>query len=460
MKPNPHYPPLLAERYPVAFLAGVVEFLLILAGSYIAHYLRFGDWYMLDHYLAATLIVALTVVLCQVLLGNYLSWRGREFFRQLGRLYSAWLLALAVVASLAVLLKVADAYSRIWLVSTLAVAVVLVTVFRFVVYLVLRRVRSKGRNLKGAFVIEAGNSAAAIRSKQGELSEHGYRIVKTLPLEKNQAWLDQLVSEVVESGVHEVWLCLPLHEGESIKTILHALRHQTVDIRYLPDLGDLPLLNHQVGEIAGLYALDLNRTPMEGPARLVKRVEDLILGAVITVVMLPICLVIAIAIKATSTGPIIFKQYRTGINGRRFKVYKFRSMEVHDEGSNQVTQAHYGDPRITRLGAFLRRTSLDELPQFYNVLQGRMSIVGPRPHALSHNEYYKDQVESYMQRHKVKPGITGWAQVNGYRGETDTLEKMEKRVEYDLWYINNWSLGLDLKIILKTVYAGFVNGQP
>lgn len=460
MKPNPHYPPLLAERYPVAFLAGVVEFLLILAGSYIAHYLRFGDWFMLDHYLAATLIVALTVVLCQVLLGNYLSWRGREFFRQLGRLYSAWLLALAVVASLAVLLKVADAYSRIWLVSTLAVAVMLVTVFRFVVYLILRRIRSKGRNLKGAFVIEAGNSASALRSKQGELSEHGYRIVKTLPLEQTEAWLDHLVAEVAESGVHEVWLCLPLHEGESIKTILHALRHQTVDIRYLPDLGDLPLLNHQVGEIAGLYALDLNRTPMEGPARLVKRVEDLVLGSIITVVMLPICLVIAIAIKATSTGPIIFKQYRTGINGRRFKVYKFRSMEVHDEGSNQVTQAHYGDPRITRLGAFLRRTSLDELPQFYNVLQGRMSIVGPRPHALSHNEYYKDQVESYMQRHKVKPGITGWAQVNGYRGVTDTLEKMEKRVEYDLWYINNWSLGLDLKIIFKTVYAGFVNGQP
>src|SRR5690606_11613964 len=301
---------------------------------------------------------------------------------------------------------------------------------------------------------------AAIRSKQGELSEHGYRIVKTLPLGRTEAWLDQLVSEVVESGVHEVWLCLPLHEGESIKTILHALRHQTVDIRYLPDLGDLPLLNHQVGEIAGLYALDLNRTPMEGPARLVKRVEDLILGAVITVVMLPICLVIAIAIKATSTGPIIFKQYRTGINGRRFKVYKFRSMEVHDEGSGQVTQACYGDPRITRLGAFLRRTSLDELPQFYNVLQGRMSIVGPRPHALSHNEYYKDQVESYMQRHKVKPGITGWAQVNGYRGETDTLEKMEKRVEYDLWYINNWSLALDIKIIVMTVFKGFINRQP
>src|SRR5690606_16897132 len=213
-----------------------------------------------------------------------------------------------------------------------------------------------------------------------------------------------------------------------------ALRHQTVDIRYLPDLGDLPLLNHRVSTIAGLYTLDISRSPMAGPARMVKRLEDPVLGTISSSLMLPVCLFIAIGIKLTSRGPIIFKQYRMGINGRRFKVYKFRSMEVHEEATGQLTQAHYGDPRITRLGAFLRRTSLDELPQFFNVLQGRMSIVGPRPHALDHNEYYKDMVQSYMQRHKVKPGITGWAQVNGYRGETDTLDKMQKRVEYDLWY--------------------------
>ena len=460
MKPGSHSPPLLAERYPLAFLAAIFEFVLIVAGSYIAHYLRFGDWFMLDHYLAATLIVALMVVLCQVLLGNYLSWRGRQFLMQMARVYSAWLLALAIVTSLAVFLKVSDAYSRIWLVSTLTVAIALVTVFRLFIYLVLRRIRSKGLNLKHALVVEAGTSAANLRARQSELSENGYYIAAVLPLRKNQEWLRLLVEEVTRTGAHEVWLCLPLHEGESIKTILHALRHETVDIRYLPDLGDLPLLNHRVSEIAGLYALDISRSPMEGPARIIKRMEDLILGAAISLIMLPVCLVIAVAIKATSTGPIIFKQYRTGINGRRFKVYKFRSMEVHDEGSNQLTQAQYGDPRITRLGAFLRRSSLDELPQFYNVLQGRMSIVGPRPHALAHNEYYKDMVESYMQRHKVKPGITGWAQVNGFRGVTDTLEKMEKRVEHDLWYINNWSLGLDLKIIFKTVYKGFVNGQP
>ncbi|BBH32127.1 undecaprenyl-phosphate glucose phosphotransferase [Pseudomonas sp. St290] len=146
-----------------------------------------------------------------------------------------------------------------------------------------------------------------------------------------------------------------------------------------------------------------------------------------------------------------------GINGKHFKVYKFRSMVVHNESGGDVTQASRNDSRVTRIGAFLRRTSLDELPQFFNVLQGRMSIVGPRPHALAHNEYYKDLVESYMQRHKVKPGITGWAQVSGYRGETDTLDKMQKRVEYDLWYIDNWSLWIDMKIIFLTVFKGFVN---
>ncbi|RTZ43157.1 undecaprenyl-phosphate glucose phosphotransferase [Candidimonas sp. SYP-B2681] len=460
MKPSSPFPPTLAERYPIALLAGVVDLLLIISGSYIAHFLRFGDWYMLDHYLVATLVIALMVAICQVMLGTYLSWRGRHFFRQLARMYGGWLLALAIMAALAVFLKVADNYSRIWLATTLAVAVGLVTIFRMVVFLALRRMRSRGLNLKRVIVVEAGSSAANLRDREAELPEHGYRVVKNLQLVHSQDWLNQLVSDVIVQRVHELWLCLPLHEGEAIKIIMHALRHQTVDIRYLPDLGDLPLLNHRVSDIAGLYALDISRSPMEGPARLIKRSEDLLLGSAISIVVLPICILIALAIKCTSRGPVIFKQYRTGISGRRFKVYKFRSMEVHEEGSNQLTQAHFGDPRITKLGAFLRRSSLDELPQFYNVLQGRMSIVGPRPHALAHNEHYKEIVESYMQRHKVKPGVTGWAQVNGYRGETDTLEKMEKRVEHDLWYIDNWSLGLDLKIIFQTIYKGFFNGQP
>ena len=460
MKPQPHYVPTVAERYPLALLAGVIDFLLIMAGSYVAHWLRFGDWFMLDHYFAATLVVALVIVVCQMLLGTYLSWRGRHLWAQLGRMFVGWLLALAIVASIAVLFKVAENYSRIWLVSTLAVALGFVTVFRIAVFLFLRNLRLHGRNLKQVLVVETAGAGAPLRAILGDLPEQGYTVACFLPLEQHDDWYDELRKNVVQYGVHEVWLCLPLNQGEAIKQVMYALRHHTVDVRYVPDLGDLPLLNHRISSIGGLYALDISRSPMEGPARVVKRVEDLVLGTIISILMLPVCLAIALAIKATSKGPIIFKQHRMGINGRRFKVYKFRSMEVHEESTGQVTQAHFGDPRITKLGAFLRRTSLDELPQFFNVLQGRMSIVGPRPHALAHNEHYKDMVESYMQRHKVKPGITGWAQVNGLRGETDTLEKMEKRVQHDLWYINNWSLWLDLKIIAMTVWKGFVNDQP
>ena len=168
------------------------------------------------------------------------------------------------------------------------------------------------------------------------------------------------------------------------------------------------------------------------------------------VLSIPFLVLIAIAIKISSPGPVLFKQYRNGVDGKRFKVYKFRSMEVHSEENGTVTQASKDDPRVTRFGKFLRSTSLDELPQFFNVLQGRMSIVGPRPHALVHNEYYKDLIDSYMRRHMVKPGITGWAQVNGYRGETSNLEPMAKRVEFDLYFIENWTIWLDVKIILLT----------
>jgi len=450
----------MAERYPVGFFAGVTEFILIVTGSYVAHYLRFGDWHMTDFYLVGTFILGLIVVGCQVMVGGYLSWRGRHFFRQLGRVYSAWLLALGIIAGAAVLLKVSADYSRIWFLTTVCVAVALVTGFRLLIYLLLRYSRSKGRNLKRVVVVESEDGASQLRSRLDILPEHGYQAVHFITLKSGANWIRELEDTLESNGAHELWLCLPLEQGRAIKTVLRAMRHLMVDIRYFPDLGDLPLLNHRVSEVAGLYTLDLSFSPMQGPARIVKRFEDLTLGVLISVLVLPLCLIIAIAIKCTSSGPVIFKQYRTGISGRRFKVYKFRSMEVHEESSGQVTQARPGDPRITRLGAFLRRTSLDELPQFFNVLQGRMSIVGPRPHALAHNDFYKNEVESYMQRHKVKPGITGWAQVNGYRGSTDTLEKMEKRVEHDLWYIDNWSLGLDLKIIAKTVVKGFFNGEP
>jgi Undecaprenyl-phosphate glucose phosphotransferase len=219
----------------------------------------------------------------------------------------------------------------------------------------------------------------------------------------------------------------------------------------------LGLLNHSISNIAGVTTLTLRESPIRGLSLLVKTIEDQVLAFVILILIAPVLLAIALMIKCTSAGPILFKQKRYGIDGKLINVYKFRSMYMHQESEGTVTQAKRNDSRITPVGRFLRRSSLDELPQFFNVLQGRMSIVGPRPHAVAHNEQYKDLVAMYMQRHIVKPGITGWAQVNGLRGETDTLEKMQKRVEFDLYYIENWSIWFDFKIILMTIFKGFIN---
>ena len=217
------------------------------------------------------------------------------------------------------------------------------------------------------------------------------------------------------------------------------------------------MLNARSREIGGLPVISVYDTPLDSFDAIVKRLEDVVLSSIILCLIAIPMLFIAAAVKFTSKGPVIFKQRRYGINGEEIMVWKFRSMTTCDNG-DVVVQAKKGDARITKVGAFIRKTSLDELPQFINVLQGKMSIVGPRPHAVAHNELYRDQISGYMQRHLVKPGITGWAQVNGWRGETDTLEKMQRRIEFDLFYIRNWSVWLDLKIVFKTVFKGFIGG--
>src|SRR3546814_328678 len=240
-KPLSYHRP-LAGLYPIAVFAGVTDFLLIVAGSYIAHYLRFGDWGMLDFYLVATFVIGLVVVGCQVMMGSYLSWRGRYFFRQMGRFYTGWLLALAVIAAAAVLLKVSGTYSRIWLVTTVGVAVGLATFFRLVMYAGLRYVRTKGHNLKKVVVVEAGSAAANLHARMPILHEHGYHIGSVLQLQHSDDWLVKLERALVDNHAHELWLCLPLEQGQALKTILRALRHQMVDIRYLPIWAICPCL--------------------------------------------------------------------------------------------------------------------------------------------------------------------------------------------------------------------------
>ena len=255
-------------------------------------------------------------------------------------------------------------------------------------------------------------------------------------------------------GVREVYITLPLGSQPRIVNLLEQLQGTTASLFFVPDVFGISIIQGRLKDMNGVPVVGICETPFTGTNQLIKRTSDLILASLIILLTSPLLLAIAIGVKLSSPGPVIFRQRRNGLDGEEIVVWKFRTMTTQDDGAD-VPQATRNDPRITRFGAFLRASSLDEMPQFFNVLQGRMSIVGPRPHAVTHNEQYRQIIRAYMVRHKVKPGITGWAQVNGQRGETDTLEKMRARVEYDLEYLRNWSLGLDLRIIVGTIRLVF-----
>ncbi|MCG6233856.1 undecaprenyl-phosphate glucose phosphotransferase [Vibrio furnissii] len=268
--------------------------------------------------------------------------------------------------------------------------------------------------------------------------------------------VEPLIELAKEGGIDEVFIALPMVARDRIRHYLDELSDSTVDTYLVPDLYTYNLNVSQLKRIGGVQTFSIFSSPFDGMGKVIKRIEDIVIGSMIALLISPVLIAVAVGVKLSSPGPVLFKQDRYGLGGKKIKVWKFRSMKVM-ENDAVVTQATKNDPRVTKFGAFIRRTSLDELPQFLNVLQGSMSIVGPRPHAVAHNEQYRKIVDNYMIRHKIKPGITGWAQINGYRGETETVDKMEKRVRYDIQYMQNWSLWLDIKIIFLTVFKGFVS---
>jgi len=458
----------------LTFISRVVDLASVLLGGILAYALRFDGFQnglsIPDNYRLVLILGTLLGAVIFPFFGMYRSWRGRGWFQQLQILSFAWLTVVVALIVIGVAFKANLEYSRQWFFLWAVLSLLLILVFRVVLGQVLRILRARGRNQKQIVIIGAGKLGRSVARKIKEANWTGLGIAYFL--DDAEQLLNTLVDEIPVRGnagqiidaigdnnprVDEVWITLPLRAESRVKEVLHALRHSTIPIRFIPDIFSFRLLNHSVTEIAGIPILDLNTTPMVGVNRLVKAVEDRVLGLLILALISPLLAMIAIGVKMGSPGPIIFKQRRHGWDGKTINVYKFRTMYMHQEHDGKITQACKNDQRITKFGAFLRQTSLDELPQFFNVLQGKMSIVGPRPHALAHNEEYKDQIDAYMQRHKVKPGITGWAQINGCRGETDTLEKMKKRVEYDHYYIENWSLWFDLKIILLTMSRGFIH---
>ena len=265
--------------------------------------------------------------------------------------------------------------------------------------------------------------------------------------------LSELHAFIETHPVDDVWIAMPLDQPQLLDTSLEALKHSVVDVHVIPDFEHYRLLNQGISEWAGLPFINLSGTPMTGPELALKAAMDRLGALLLVVVLSPIFLLIALGVRLSGPGPILFRQARHGFGGEIIDVLKFRTMNTHAGAGGGVEQARLNDERVTRFGALLRRSSLDELPQLFNVLKGEMSLVGPRPHAREHNDLFQERIPRYMLRHKVKPGMTGWAQVNGLRGLTETDEKMALRIEHDLWYIQNWSIWLDITILLRTPFV-------
>jgi putative colanic acid biosynthesis UDP-glucose lipid carrier transferase len=455
---------------PLSMLLRLLDMAAIVVAGLLAYAYKFGDLDVPEPYIKALVISAVYTLAVFSFFRIYQSVRTKSFWEHIRTLAQAIAIVLMSMAGTAFLTKTGASFSRGWFACWVILSFLLLLLFRGTLLSLLRLMRASRWNERRVIIIGANELGQRLSDSMQQALWTGIRIVAIfddevagkpaniggVAVKPMPADICQYLSERKEA-IDEIWLALPLSAEERIKALMHELRHHTVSVRLILDVYGFGLFNHGITDLAGFPSLALNSSPMVGVNRLVKAFEDRVLACLILILISPLLLLIALAVKCTSRGPVFFKQLRHGWDGHIIKIYKFRTMYMHREEAGKVTQASLHDKRITPLGRFLRRTSLDELPQFINVLQGRMSIVGPRPHAVSHNEFYKDSIKAYMQRHRVKPGITGWAQINGWRGETETLDKMEKRVEYDLFYIEHWSLAFDLKIIFLTFFQGFYN---
>lgn len=421
-------------------------------------------------YLTAALIGGTGYLLMAESLEVYRSWRAATAVRMVTVTSSAWVLVAVGMIVLAFFAKVSEEYSRLVMGSWMVGSMALLSTWRLAFRYFLRALRLRGYNTRRVAIVGVNEAAIEMRRQIDRSPELGYqfwgffddrsdkRVMEKYPDTELMGTIDELI-HLTQSGKFEViFIALPLKAQVRIAEILEKCGDTTASVHLIPDFFTFNLLHARLSEVGNMQTLSVYDSPIFGINDVLKRIFDIVFSlSVLTVIAIPM-LLIAAAVKFTSKGPVIFKQIRYGLDGRRIEVWKFRSMTTMDNG-DKVVQAKKGDARITPVGAFIRKTSIDELPQFINVLQGSMSVVGPRPHAVAHNEEYRKLIPYYMLRHKVKPGITGWAQINGYRGETDTLDKMEGRVEYDLDYIRNWSLWMDVKIVFLTLFKGFVGSH-
>ncbi len=379
--------------------------------------------------------------------GVYRSWRGAEIPVMLGEVAARWLGLLGLILVWKFIFDTSHNISPVWFVMWAAAAMLIMWMDRLCIYLFLRALRRRGFNLRHVALVGTGPAAENIKQSLASAAWSGYHIAITIAGANTSE-----LSRLAEINVDEVWLALPLGQESAIKDSLHALRHSTVTVRFVPDLFALRLINHGMTEVVGIPMYDLSASPMAGKNQVVKWLEDKVLSSLILLLICPLMIILALGVKLSSPGPVFYRQERVGLNNKRFLMLKFRSMPIDAEKFG-VKWGGSAAKATNWFGKFIRRTSLDELPQFLNVLKGDMSIVGPRPERPMFVDIFKEEIPDYMKKHMVKAGITGLAQVHGWRGDTDLC----RRIEYDLFYIENWSIWLDLKIIVMTVFRGFVN---
>jgi Undecaprenyl-phosphate glucose phosphotransferase len=472
-------------------LARLCDVALIITSAAIASQIRFADWGQGGFRDAFVLLTAAFALVLFPFFGVYESWRGRSKGVLAGQVALAWIVVQACALMAMFSLRQIDFVSRLWFAYWSALAGGLLITYRLVTHAVLARLRHAGMNLHQVALIGCGAHCDAILRRIEGAPATGFRAAavyslkakalvtpcepfatreaarvsrtaRTAPITNVERFhdLNAFAKYVRTNDLHEVWLALPLSEERTILRIIAEFRNDLVNVRFMPDVRSLALFDSSgIIDLLGVPAINLIASPLSPSSLMKKEIFDRIFAACALIGLAPLLLAIAVAVKISSPGPVFFKQKRKGADGRVFTIYKFRSMRMHQETPGVVKQAVRHDPRVTKVGAFLRRSSFDELPQFFNVLRGDMSVVGPRPHALEHDDLYQKVVAGYIHRYRIKPGITGWAQINGYRGETDRIEKMERRVAHDLYYLGNWSFALDMRIIAATVVRGLMHSN-
>lgn len=411
-------------------------------------------------YVLPGLIAVLAFVLFGEVAGLYRIWRGNTIGRECQAIVKVWIWVIPAILLAGYFFKISAFYSRQVILVWFVLAPALMCGWRWVMRSMLARFRRKGLNTRRTAIYGEGNLAHRVEEVILSQADSGFRLVGRYADDSGSedkpvaGTLQDLVALAREGKVDHVYATVSLSDSETCNRMVRLFADTTAQVFIVPDLWLFDMLHSRWSQLGDLPVINVYDTPAYGVNSMVKRLFDLVVGSGLLLFLSPLIVCIALAVRLTSRGPVLFRQRRYGLDGREFRVWKFRTMTVAEDGDH-VLQAVPGDRRVTPLGHWLRKTSLDELPQLLNVLSGTMSLVGPRPHAVAHNQEYRDKIEGYMLRHRIKPGMTGLAQVRGYRGVTDTIDKMEKRIESDLEYIRNWSLLLDIHILIRTALCLF-----